>query len=472
MSTEKEIERCLSAAPKPPAPDGLLNRLQENVAAKKVETRGTAVRRWFAPTGGTISLWRVAAAAAIVAALIGIMILTGARSDRDDVKGQRTVAGGNVYAEMIKVRQMAATRDVIGLASMLSEGQFESKLMAANFLAKMGDLPALEVLSMHASGNLVLESQAGKLRLRSANSTDRLEVTGDMLLVYIGQRVHTVTQVRITHDVEGSDEKWNKRQREIRGLRDKRAVLKEQLAEETPDIPADVNELSECLARISEILDLTDEAVYITVDTGSLILKSPVRGRQARAELANGIVRVESHGHIVEANSVTLLLGLRPVRTDGPPRPTRGWRERFGQVYSLADDEVLRWVRTPFIPERQIYATTQIHRSSYNPPPPDYIFFRWDGRLRWWTITRHERSLYGPLTDILDTAGLEGYEVKGPDNLRLLKLGGDWVARDDASLEEKLRALETILRDKLNVIIRFEHDDVEQILWLISEEDN
>lgn len=69
MSTEKEIERCLRTAPKPAASEGLLDRLQENVSVKEVETRGTVVRRWFAPAGGSISLWRVAAAA-----MIGIFV--------------------------------------------------------------------------------------------------------------------------------------------------------------------------------------------------------------------------------------------------------------------------------------------------------------------------------------------------------------------------------------------------------------
>jgi len=474
MNTKKKIERYLRAAPKPSAPEGLLDRLRNDVAVTDAAAHQSLLRRWFAPTGRSVSLWRVAAAAvAIVAALIGIMILTGSGSDRDDVKGERTLAVGNVYAEMMKVRQMAAARDVIGLASMLSEGPFESKLMAANFLAKMGDLPALEVLAMHACGNLVLENQAGKLRLRSANSTDSLEVTGDMLLVYIGQRVHTLTQVRITHDVEGSNEKWKQLQVEFRGLREERVVLEEELAQQMPSLPVDLNELQKRLTRINEILDGLDEAIYVTVDGGRLILDSPFRRRQASAELADGIVRVESHGHIVEASSVTLLLGLRPVRTDGPPLPTPGWRERFDQVYSLDHGEVLRWIRTPFIAERQVYATTEMnYYASNNPPAPDYIFFQWDGRLRWWSIAMHQSSLAGVITDILDTAGLKGYEVKGPDSLRFLPLGGDWIALDDALLEDKLRALETILRDELNVIIRFERDDVEQILWPISEEDD
>jgi len=65
MNTEKKIEQCLKAAPKPPAPDGLLDRLQADVSAQDIKTQRSSLRRWFAPTGRSISPWRVAAAAAI-----------------------------------------------------------------------------------------------------------------------------------------------------------------------------------------------------------------------------------------------------------------------------------------------------------------------------------------------------------------------------------------------------------------------
>jgi hypothetical protein len=70
MNTEDKIEKCLKSAPKPEAPDGLLNRLQQDVAAGEIKKRVTVIRRWFAPAGGSISLWRVAAAAAIAIAVL------------------------------------------------------------------------------------------------------------------------------------------------------------------------------------------------------------------------------------------------------------------------------------------------------------------------------------------------------------------------------------------------------------------
>ena len=70
MNAEEEIEQCLSAAPKPPAPAGLLDKLRADVSAGRMEARRSALRRWFSPAGERISLWRVAAAATVAIAVL------------------------------------------------------------------------------------------------------------------------------------------------------------------------------------------------------------------------------------------------------------------------------------------------------------------------------------------------------------------------------------------------------------------
>lgn len=70
MNTRKKIEQCLRAAPKPPAPDDLLDKLQNDVALGEVRTKRSALRRWFAPTGSRIQPWRIAAAATIAIACL------------------------------------------------------------------------------------------------------------------------------------------------------------------------------------------------------------------------------------------------------------------------------------------------------------------------------------------------------------------------------------------------------------------
>jgi hypothetical protein len=174
---------------------------------------------------------------------------------------------------------------------------------------------------------------------------------------------------------------------------------------------------------------------------------------------------VEWHGNVVEADSITLLLGLAPVRTDGPPLPTTGWRSRFDEVYSLDDGEVLRWVGYPYIPERQIYATQELryYSGTDNPPPPGYLYFRWDGKLRNWTLALHECSLGLVLRDI----GFRRYELDGPEKLLRLKLGGDWIARDNAPPEDRLLAFERILQNELGRTIRFEKRKVNRDVIIV-----
>ena len=70
FQSQKKIEQYLKAAPKPPAPEGLLDKLQSDLSAQDIKTHQSILRRWFAPTGGSVSILRVAAAAMIALAVL------------------------------------------------------------------------------------------------------------------------------------------------------------------------------------------------------------------------------------------------------------------------------------------------------------------------------------------------------------------------------------------------------------------
>lgn len=74
MNTEKRIEQYLKAAPKLSVPDGLLDKLQNDVTLRETKIRRSALRTWLAPSGGSVSPWRVAAVATI--ALMVLLPLT------------------------------------------------------------------------------------------------------------------------------------------------------------------------------------------------------------------------------------------------------------------------------------------------------------------------------------------------------------------------------------------------------------
>ena len=97
----------------------------------------------------------VAAAVIIAAALIGMKVLFGLGEPPTHVPvAQPPVSGAvdenwdsQVDIELKQVQRMYAEGDVKGLAAMLAGGQFQSKLLAANYLAQMqGGAEALEAL--------------------------------------------------------------------------------------------------------------------------------------------------------------------------------------------------------------------------------------------------------------------------------------------------------------------------------------
>jgi hypothetical protein len=362
-------------------------------------------------------------------------------------------------AEVFTIRKMAAAGDVKGLATMLAQGQFESKLVAANLLAKMGNLPALEAATMHAAGDLRADRPAGKLRLYSTGHADWLELADGTIIVHAESVQQQATEVRLTHNREDNEQQWNSRQTEAADMRNQRADLEEKLARAT-GIPSDVNQLRERIESWTEILDLLDGAIYVSPVNGGLHVQDRVYHRETYLFPSESSVRAEWHGDAVEADSVTLLHGLAPVATDGPVAPPDDWRSRFDAVYSLADDEILRWVRPPFVPERRNYTQTLHHyHGTDNPSPPLFLSFRWDGTLRNWGLSMHECVL----GSVLRCLGLkQRYEWDAPRELFLLRLGGDWIVRADTPVEERLSALERILEAELGRRIRFVRQRVER----------
>lgn len=68
MNMQEKIERLLRAAPRPPVPETLFDKLKKDIPAGMVRKRRGIVSKYFATTGGAISRWRVAA-------IVGIMSL-------------------------------------------------------------------------------------------------------------------------------------------------------------------------------------------------------------------------------------------------------------------------------------------------------------------------------------------------------------------------------------------------------------
>jgi len=106
-----------------------------------------------------------AAAVIIIGVIVGVKVFTGRGEKPEEtvvkqpdvpekkdinqiVKDDKPDLDVKLETELGKIRQMVAAGDVDGLAAVLSNGEFEfeSKVAAANYLAKIGDLSTIEAL--------------------------------------------------------------------------------------------------------------------------------------------------------------------------------------------------------------------------------------------------------------------------------------------------------------------------------------
>ena len=147
-----------------------------------------------------------------------------------------------------------------------------------------------------------------------------------------------------------------------------------------------------------------------------------------------------------------------PQQGDYPPPP---WRKRFDSVYRLEDDEVLRRIPPPFIPERMdFYRHEHSVQAEVIPGGPDYFTFHWDKKLTNWGMGFTDNlSLQAVLHR---TLGLESFEYEGPQKILSLQLPGDWIVRPGAPMRAKLSALEQIVANDLGLPVRFEERSVQR----------
>ena len=137
------------------------------------------------------------------------------------------------------------------------------------------------------------------------------------------------------------------------------------------------------------------------------------------------------------------------------------WQKRFNEVYRLANNEVLKRIAPPFIPERMDYYTSE-HGSQAEliPSGPDRMIFHSDGQLQNWGMGFGN---WGKLGLVLNgVIGLKTYEYEGPQLLLDIELAGDWIVRDRFDQGVKLAALEELLARELGRKIRFEKRSAER----------
>jgi hypothetical protein len=174
----------------------------------------------------------------------------------------------------------------------------------------------------------------------------------------------------------------------------------------------------------------------------------------------------------IAAIAMTALLATALPRslaqTQLPPpsattRPAPNVELPFEDVYRLKEGEFARFVPAPFIPSRAehimgVQSPTLLERGQ--------AVFLWtkDGDLKQWSFFAGD----GSVTSALQACGLADWEIgdSGRPNVRFYPLSGDWIIREDASREQKLDAVQRILRERLSDI-RVEKRQVERQVTLV-----
>jgi hypothetical protein len=147
--------------------------------------------------------------------------------------------------------------------------------------------------------------------------------------------------------------------------------------------------------------------------------------------------------------------------------------KEFHDIYHLSEEEVLKFIKAPFVLGRQEF----LHTVGYGPGSGLMPLglqhgggwqtgFHWDGELKLY-------SGYGTASPRLAwvlwlVLGLKEYDYEIPEGLNVRLPHGDWIVRHELPMAEQLKALEEILNAELKRSIHFEKRTVEREVIVAS----
>ena len=153
--------------------------------------------------------------------------------------------------------------------------------------------------------------------------------------------------------------------------------------------------------------------------------------------------------------AVLVTLSAIPLAASTPnQQPTNHWQQHFNEVYRLEEGQVLKRIAPPFIPERAEYYKYELkNQAAAIPESPGVLIFHWDGNLKNWGLSFGTgNSLAGVMGMAL---GFRTDQCEGADQLLKFQIPGDWIVRWPSSEEDRLKALEEILKNEMRKDIHF-----------------
>lgn len=257
----------------------------------------------------------------------------------------------------------------------------------------------------------------------------------------------------------------------------------------------DVDKVSESLARLEA--DPDDHALMTTLaELGPMIepvLQDKVRERPQMRELAEQVLlaiettplesptarQIAAASRLLgvigtpEAKRVQTVLAERPspAATAGSPEYDAEWKQRFNRVYRLLPDENLRYIPTPFIPEREKFLQERATRLAQQQPAnrgressdlQGPIVARTAGLVDPKMPYLGGREAPKNLSALLSQLGLQVTystarfrHVEVPAELESVTLPGDWLIRPRTTQAKNLEALEAIIEQHAKRRISF-----------------
>lgn len=145
------------------------------------------------------------------------------------------------------------------------------------------------------------------------------------------------------------------------------------------------------------------------------------------------------------------------------------WEPRFHEVYRLEDNEVLKHIPPPFIPERAAYYRhSSPGQAEEIPRSPDMFQFHWNGQLKQYGMMFAGGRV--TLVSALGAVGFERHEYDAPAGLLKARLPGDWIVRTTSDKQQRAAALEPILSKQLNRRIRITRRMVDRDVIVVRGE--
>ncbi|MCI0642688.1 MAG: hypothetical protein L0Y72_13070 [Gemmataceae bacterium] len=153
-----------------------------------------------------------------------------------------------------------------------------------------------------------------------------------------------------------------------------------------------------------------------------------------------------------------------PASKPEPKDEVPPWKKEFRKVYSLADGEVLKRIAPPFPDCRLEFLRNFPDGAALAKHPPQFLAFRihpqWlKGEVHNWGLGQFDASIRTVLRIVVQIPMLE---VEGDKAVVDHPVGGDFVFRGEASIEERVAAFNRILHDESKLAIKLTFKEVER----------